>query len=164
MSRTAASRAALLIATVLAGCGDGDTVECWVEPSFSDQQRTELYHAAEAWNHTANRYISLEGNPDTECKIMLRDEEHIPYRPLEPDGRIEIVDGLARKSKYVYLRRGIDVSRFPLVALHEMGHLIGVQHLPEGKFGVMGPHTRDDGVAELTSDDIAQCRYDKACD
>lgn len=139
---------------------DSNTLNCGVEGSFSDEQRTVLFHAAEQWNVVAAKVINLshpfEG---ADCRIMLRDREDFPTKDK---GVIGLTREFSSGGREVYIMRGMDLESFHAVALHEFGHLIGIEHhLPDDQVGVMSAESS--GLTAITFNDILLCKRDGAC-
>lgn len=161
--------------TWLAGCaapgGEGfpppDGRGCdrvyYVTPEFNDGERAALDRAVARWNA-----IALERWCLTDKESSDHSEPHsiykIPYRGAEWQKISDMfggsdVYGVAWGDDRTGIVDSLSIELFEVVALHELGHLHGLDHISEP--GIMFPHV---GTAwDFTSGDLEECRRVGAC-
>ena len=136
--------AALAGALAIVPSCDGDTVECTIDPTFTDYQHAQIELASDAWNaFTVRRITFTEGGEWLILPALVpggwkghasRRRSLIRISPLTPDNEIYAV------------------------ALHEFGHRLGLGHV---RRGVMDPQRQ---TTEFSEEDFAECRRVGACE
>jgi hypothetical protein len=129
---------------VLAGmsCGNPPT-DFTVPATFTTEEKIALRRAAEAWNTIAPSRIELDGG-------AWRIERRHP-----PTGYIGWTDGHAH---IIVIEPSLDARDFYATVLHELGHSIGLRHIPDA--GVMNAVV---GATAFSTADLAECRRSGAC-
>lgn len=144
----------------------------FVDPKFTRSQRDMIQKACDTWNEATSKkvaflihwavdrpapYQEFEGYPEEDHiyvwfidKDNAEDvspelkEEWAPYAGLMVPGNSSLI-----------IYQSIVPNHFYRVALHEVGHMIGLEHTPVGVWSIMEPHAR--------SYCMTQYEYDAAC-
>lgn len=143
----------LALALLVSSCGTS-RIGVRIEGSFSDEQRAELYRAAEEWNYKANVMFDLD-DEDGDYVIVQRDADHMPITSTAYGTKVGHV---------VTIRRGLEGDELRLVAMHELGHVLSIKHVEgDAVMNVEGRYHDGLAVPELSSVDIDACRRVGAC-
>lgn len=113
-----------------------------VDPGFTSTQVAALYSAADRWNAVSNHHISFA--------------EDAPYHAELHDPGPGI-DG-QKHGDTIYIKPGLSDDRFLVVATHEMGHILGLDHTTRGLMTPSGEQL------EFSPEDLTECRRVEACD
>jgi hypothetical protein len=134
---------ALLVAlTVLGGCGFG-SVDVAIDRGFSADQRGEIERAVEAWNAWTARKIHVDD-----------DAAWLVIPALSPEGSA----GYTENTRYlIRVDPRLPNAHVYATALHEFGHVLGLQHTATG---VMN---RTRTVTTFNDDDVRECERAGAC-
>jgi hypothetical protein len=140
---------AVALALFAISCAHEPPAFC-VDASFTTEQRADIADGAAQWNAVATERITLDGE---DWRIVLGDT---------PVGETGFTD---REHRTVVVRRDLSAKIFRRVVVHELGHVLGLEHLGEHEKGVMTWNVGDDNRATdtLTRADVAECRRVGAC-
>ncbi len=145
LSQKVATTALASIASLwLASCSDG-TVDCEIDPVFTQSQGAEIQRAADAWNTLSVRPITFSSVNHGDWLILPASvtQNYLGY--TEPRRRLIRINPVTPDNQ-VYA-----------VALHELGHALGLGHIEQG---VMDPKHQ---TMAFSDEDLAECRRVKAC-
>jgi hypothetical protein len=142
-------RAALVAAVVtLTGCATDGGHSLNIDARFAPAQRDAVLEAADEWNVYV--YPSHRFDIDGEDWRVLAEA---------PTG--EVCAGAAgcakRDERLIQIDPRFEPERVRAIALHELGHALGLKHVAGG---VMDPNVLHDHLNEI---DIAECRRVGAC-
>jgi hypothetical protein len=126
----------------LLSCGSHDVV-CQIDSSFSDHEQSSVRLAADSWNAIASHKVTFNSDADW---LILRADTTGGSLGLEQASRHLIRISPLTPDDQVYA-----------VALHELGHALGLGHVPTG---VMDPIHQ---TMVFSDDDMAECRRVGAC-
>jgi hypothetical protein len=140
-------RLALLpLLALLTSCAINDGVEVYVDGGLTAWESSEVRRAANDWNARTMHPIRFGGDDDSEW-IVLKAESPDPYL-----GRAE------RRRRIIRIATATPPDQIYAVALHELGHAIGLGHTSRG---VMDPAKQ---TIEFSEEDMVACREAGACE
>lgn len=144
----------LLALMALTGCAP-DHIVWAIDGSLSDEQRTAFYEACDDWNMVASRMQYVSEDDDGDHRVFIRAADHMPVSGA--DGAYVVASGT------MYLRRDMSREDFKRIAMHEMGHALGLAMGPDH---IPGPALMDSHAssATITPADIEECKRVGACD
>ncbi len=127
-------------------------------PKWSVEEQTHLQNAANRWNAFAKREV-IAVRPNTSGPTCTIFEEQPPPPAIGyfkgRSGNILIAPLYSCASPL-----GKDMACFEAIAMHEMGHLLGLGHLPEGEDGIMRATT---GALDFSDADHEACVNSGIC-
>lgn len=135
-----------------------------MDPSFTDAERGAIEAARADWNRELGREAigTLTTGTGETCTVR-RVTEASTFEELDGDyawnGHHVAESGNVYLSPYRLTSNGELDSRFETIAMHEFGHGLGLDHVPEG---VMKSPT-DVLWTELSLDDRAECTRVGVC-
>ncbi len=138
--------ALVVLAGLLASCSASRVHELHIDRAFTADERGALFSAAARWNDVSTSQIVITDD-DANGEIVRRAPARENAFATTEREHVEISAGLAPEI-------------FKHVAMHELGHVLGLHYSPNG---VM----RCDGSTyplDLTSEDVEECRRVGACD
>lgn len=128
-----------------------------VEPGFAPEEQAAIVSAVVRWNAITKRPMCVR---DDGVRLV----RHIAHDSAEWQARSDAVGvafiGLTTGDE-VLLVEGQDARRFAFVIRHELGHVLGLQHVPGP--AVMAPATASE-TDDFVAADIDECRRVSACD
>ncbi len=139
-----ATRAAFAgVAVALLGACASDEITCEIDQAFTSDEQQVIAAAADAWNQVAN------------VKIVFTDDgEWLILSAESPPG----IQGMKESErKIVRIDPHITLTRTYVIALHELGHVLGLKHTTRG---VMHPTGQS---ATFSDEDIRECERVGAC-
>lgn len=128
----------------LASCGD-DGVNCEIDAVFTDHQQAEIRRAADDWNKLTVRDVTFA--PEGEGDWLI----------LPASVTLNRLGYAQRKRRLIRINPVTPDEQIYAVALHELGHALGLGHVPKG---VMDP---DRQTIVFSDEDMAECRRVGAC-
>lgn len=164
-------RALCIFALALANCCSDDVVIAPGEETYTTDEHLELEAAGDQWDtitvaakqlHIVNALFVLDGDA---------------YRFAKVDPQNGFNGGFSRGQRLIKIRPSVAGAALRAVALHELGHALGLRHLctmpnaigeaaserpcmASRSYGVMDPaHV----TFEFSADDLAECRRARAC-
>jgi hypothetical protein len=147
------------LSLLLAGCGNTG-VYFWIEPTLTQEQRSEVYTVVARWNQRVGnngvRGAVVNDEAEANRTIGTRSVEWLSVvRGQGTDGVYGTSPGL------LVVREDAQAGSFRRILDHEMGHALGIgDHLPEDVSGLMNPHASGPwGEA-----DQAHCRAQGVCE
>jgi hypothetical protein len=140
-----------LAALLLVSCAD-DSIWWDLPPDMTDEQRAAFGEACERWNFVAIRQQYIADPGDGTWRVQLRLAEHMI------DQRDGVAGEVIRGAHSMHLLRGMDPATFAMVAAHEQGHALRLEH--HDGAGLMNEHA---GQIEFSEEDLAECRRVNAC-
>ena len=151
-------RACLFLALLLLGCGAAEDVPVYIDPLFNACEREEILRAGVAWNLHAVKPF----------RFFLEDQKGPRIAEdswlILPVNSVEIPSGGAITNKDRHLIRvslGTHVDALYVVSLHELGHVMGLEHV---RHGAMQENGDRPFPSTLTDEDLAECRRVGACE
>lgn len=140
-------RALVLALALCLSCSGARAVpDCQPDPDFTGDEMDALARAASQWSGITHEPVRLTSAG--------------PWRLIKaspPDFRF--VGQTLSAQHVVYIAPGLHADTFYGVAIHELGHVVGLQHISER--GVMNPSV---GETTFSAADIAECRRVRACE
>lgn len=137
------TRLAALAALLLGWSCSDYSVTVTIDPSFTNEQRAELERAADAWNQVAVRHIRF-----------VDAGEYLILPALVPGGWLGYTQ---RGRALVRVSPATPESEVYAVALHELGHVLGLEHTTRG---VMDPRRQ---TVDFSAEDMVECARVGAC-
>lgn len=167
--RKAATAFSIILATLGAGCARTE-YRCRPSSEFTAQDVDDLIVASEVWRGKA--YVDVIIDPDGDDVEILRADiswltdttnESLARagKPLLPKN--DVVTGAFaydHGDRRIFIEYGAEGYNLITIAAHEMGHLLGNPHLPEGQTGLMASSAGPPYVDENT---LANCRRVRMC-
>ncbi|MBX3206114.1 MAG: hypothetical protein KF764_13665 [Labilithrix sp.] len=128
----------------LTSCGT-DSVDCEIDAVFTDRQAAEIRRAADDWNRFTVREVTFA--PEGEGDWLI----------LPASVTLNRLGYAQRKRRLIRINPVTPDDQVYAVALHELGHALGLGHVKEG---VMDP---DRQTIKFSAFDMAECRRAGAC-
>jgi hypothetical protein len=133
-----------VVSICLGSCGD-DAVVCEIDAVFTDHQQSEIRRAADSWNVRTVRDVRFAAEGEGDWLI------------LPATVTLNRLGYAQRKRRLIRINPVTPDDQVYAVALHELGHALGLGHV---KQGVMDP---DRQTIVFSGEDIAECRRAGAC-
>jgi hypothetical protein len=164
---------ALMLASLLGGCVEPLPKEVMIEDRFSADEERMIVAAIDEWNRIGLEYLGLEKiliyqgryrDPDGFDELDLDDGRSVIYRGQDDRYYRFLSDhneagrtllGYGTTADVLLFTFTLDTpEEFQHVALHELGHFLGLGHVPDDKNAVMYELTFDNPPLRLTRTDI----------
>jgi predicted Zn-dependent protease len=100
-------------------------------PGFSDAQAQAIFAAAQEWQDDSHGYVSFDGEPAATDVITIHPAT-IDQIVAEFGGGAFGYDKNDGGSSTIAILTVLDAQTFHQTALHELGHALGLVHLPPG--------------------------------
>ena len=153
---------ALLLCFCSAATEDHGSADVWYQPKYvigttglDNNQKAVALMAATAWNQVTSDGI----------KIGITDKpipEQIEIQQCPPDDQWDGGFVHDQIGNHIYAcDHGSDYGRLLQILTHEMGHMLGLDHICQG-CGIMSPNADSPG-AVISQADLTECRRVKAC-
>ena len=102
-----------------------------IEPGFTEDQSNAIFDAAAEWQGSSDSFVTFDGAPGLDYVITV-----VPTTPDQivaefGGGKIGF-DQTNGGSSTIAIVTTLDAETFHQTALHELGHALGLVHLPPG--------------------------------
>lgn len=113
-----------------------------VDLAFTEMEQASIFRAADRWNTFANHLVlvvRVTGGNHITCTVFYSTKDDLGdgrnWQGVEhgATGNIEIARSLSCNGE----ERSRWLPCFEAIVMHEMGHLLGLSHLPPGAKGIM---------------------------
>ncbi|MEK9158710.1 MAG: matrixin family metalloprotease [Patescibacteria group bacterium] len=173
MDRHSARLVILALLLAMFGCYQTDLPKTlWIEDSWNDEETTQIHRAIDEWNRFSREYcgedIIIYGgrliDPNGfQSEIDPGDEYNIIYKTAEPDESYEFlvdvtdqpnIGGYATKTDIlIFTFHDYISAHLYIVALHELGHWVGLIHIGNDPNVIMYPAAEAGKFSGLTKKD-----------
>lgn len=126
----------------------------------TEEQRTAIYRAAERCNAMTNASHQIGFADDGERAVFVVDQRDLPCSSSIGPVSGCAVDDDNDGDRDAFVSRGLNEYGLEVVTAHELLHVLGLKHVPEGA-GVMAPSA---GPFPFSEADINECKRVRACD
>lgn len=136
---------------------EAEPYRLWVSPQFSNEQQLAVRRACVRWNEIAGRAACAVDGVGERERLVVR-PAGFPIDGVDAQGwQAEQGVLLIAKSDYVCAGGETDIRCFEAIAMHEIGHLMGVKHVHRGVMQEFGARI------ETSDEDRAACLAAKYC-
>lgn len=173
MGRHSARLVILILLLSVFGCYQVDLPKTiWIEKRWNDEEVAQIRRAIDEWNRFSREYcgedIIVYGgrliDPNGfQSEIDPGDQYNIIYKTAEPDENYEFLADVTGRPKIGGYATKTDILIFTfqdyisahlyIVALHELGHWVGLIHIGNDPNVVMYPAPPADRLSGLTKKD-----------
>jgi len=163
----------ILLAALSGGCVEALPKELMIDDRFSAEEERMIVAAIDEWNRVGKEYLGLDKiliyqgryrDPDGFDELDLDDDHSVIYRGQDDRYYRFLSDhneagrtllGYGTTADVLLFTFTLDTpEEFQHVALHELGHFLGLGHVPDDVNAVMYELTFDDPPLQLTRTDI----------
>lgn len=144
----------------------------WIEESWNDEEVAQIHRAIDGWNNFSREYcgedIIIYGGRFADengfnSETDPADQHNVIYKTAEPDENYEFLANVTNRPNIGGYATKTDILIFTfhdyisahlyIVALHELGHWIGLIHIGNDPNAVMYPSAPADRLSGLTQKD-----------